>query len=421
MNCFTNYIKAGIIAILLLLSIKSNAQKINVDSLLTVIINDMKTEKNYQKNIQRALIGKKIAPNYLDYYLVLGKNHEMLQQKDSAIYYYSYVIDKNSKYEDAHLYLINLHLENKNYDAASIAIEKAIVTYPDQKRYYLKKAELLELQKEEKKEYEYLKLLQKKYPDENAIQQRIIILESKFYSDRIGINYTITAFNRDNVGPWHLGGLEYIRQRSWGSLIGRINYANRFNSGISVAEGVQYEAESFFFTGKKSYSNVAFAYSSNPVFPKWRLGYSYFYNFKKGWEADLGFRYIKAENIDFETAVIGIGKYVGAYWINFRTFIQRENKDIYPAFTLTTRYYFDSRFDYFQAIAGYGTSPDERPTLGQFEQRIALDSYRVGVGYFKIFNKNYVTGFQTLFNNQEYAPGLKQNEFEFSVLLQYKF
>ena len=151
------------------------------------------------------------------------------------------------------------------------------------------------------------------------------------------------------------------------------------------------------------------------------MGYSYFYNFKKGWEADLGFRYIKAGNDDFKTAVVGIGNYFGSYWINFRTFIQKEDKNYYPAFTLTARYYLETRFDYISAIAGYGTSPDERPTLGQFQQRIALNSYRIGVGYFRLFNNHYVTGFQTFYNNQEYAPNLKQNELGFLLLLQYKF
>jgi hypothetical protein len=37
-----------------------SAQKIDSDSLLTVIIKDMQTNKNYEKNIERALLGKKL-------------------------------------------------------------------------------------------------------------------------------------------------------------------------------------------------------------------------------------------------------------------------------------------------------------------------------------------------------------------------
>ena len=50
---------AGLFIFLFLVSNqKISAQKIDSDSLLTVIIKDMQNEKNYEKNIQRALLGK---------------------------------------------------------------------------------------------------------------------------------------------------------------------------------------------------------------------------------------------------------------------------------------------------------------------------------------------------------------------------
>jgi YaiO family outer membrane protein len=52
--------------------------------------------------------------------------------------------------------------------------------------------------------------------------------------------------------------------------------------------------------------------------------------FQKGWEADLGVRYIKAENAEIKTVVLGVGKYIGSYWINFRSFIQNTNNEYDP-------------------------------------------------------------------------------------------
>lgn len=421
MKNYKNLYQIGFILYLVVFSQDVQGQKVNSDSLLTVIVTDMKIEKNYQKNIERALLGKKIAPDYTDFYLLLGRNHELLKNKDSASFYYKKVIDTNPKYEDAFLYLINMNLEDKNFESAQQLADNAIEVHPDKKYFYFKKADIYQQQNEENKEYEYLKIIQQKFPEENIIKQRLLILESKFKSDRVGINYTYTTFDRSKYGPWHLGSLEYIRQRRWGSLIGRVSYANRLADGESIADGIQYEAESYFFTSKKSYSYVSFGYSPTIVFPKWRFGYSYFHSFNKGWEADLGFRYIKVQNGDFKTAVVGIGKYIGSYWINLRTFVQSIESQVYPAFTLTSRYYFQTRFDYVSATIGYGTSPDERTTLGQFEQRVGLHSYRLGFGYFKMFNSHYITGLQTFYNNQEYAPNQKQNELEISILLQYKF
>lgn len=409
------------VLILIFSNQKINAQKIDTDSLLTVIVKDMQNEKNYAKNIQRALMAKKIAPNYLDYYLILGRNHDLLKNKDSAAYYYNYFIKKTNANEDAFNYLINIELEKENYTEAEKTIEQAIQMHPDNRDFQKKKIVLYQVQKETKKEYNYIQSLQVKYPNDPEIKQSLFLIESKINADRLGINYSYTTFNREGYGPWHLGSIQYIRERGWGSLIGRVNYANRLSSGESIAEGKQFEAESYFFTGKNNYSYVSIAYSPDLVFPRLRVGYSFYQNFKKGWEADLGLRYIESETIETKIIVLGVGKYIGSYWINFRSYLQNNDNEYNPSFALTTRYYLDTKYDYFSVVAGYGTSPDERTTLGQFEQRVSLNSFRMGAGYNRLINNHYLAGIQTTFNNQEYAPNLKQNELEISLMFQYKF
>lgn len=413
---------ASFILILVFMSNQNlSAQKIDSDSLLTVIIKDMQTTKNYEKNIQRALLGKKIAPTYLDYYLLLGRNYDLVKKNDSARFYYKYYIDKSPTNDDALNYLINLELETKNYKEAESIIDKAIELHPESKNFEQKKLTVLQLQKEQKREYEYLKKLQLKNPNDDAVTQLIFQMESKLKSDRLGATYSYTTFDRKGYGPWHLVGFQYIRERQWGSLTGHINYADRLSSGQSIANGIQYELESYLFTSKNNYSYLGAAYSNDPVFPKLRLGYSFYQNFKKGWEGDLGIRYLKTQDNDFTTVVLGAGKYIGSYWINLRTFIQSDNNNWYPAISLNIRYYFDTRFDYVTLTSGYGSSPEERTTLGQFNERISLDSYRMGAGYYKMFHKHYIAGLQVTYNKQEYIRNLTQNELELSLMLQYKF
>lgn len=398
-----------------------HSQKVDTDSLLYVIVKDLRDNTNFEKNIERARLGKKLAPNYLDYYLLLGRNFDLLKNKDSARFYYKYYISKAALKDDAYIYLINLELENQNYTDSEIIINNAIAANPDSKLFENKKLALYQLQKNIKKEFEYLKILNAKYPNDDTYKQLLIQLSSKFNSNRVGVTYSFTTFDRQDYGPWHLTGLQYIRERKWGSIIANVNYANRLSAGQSISNGIQYELESYFFTGKTSYSYANAAYSKSLVFPKLRLGYSFFKNFKKGWEGDLGIRYLAAQDDKFTTIVLGVGKYVGSYWINCRTFMQTQNNKFYPAATLNVRYYFDTRFDYVSFTTGYGSSPEDRTALGQFTQRVALDSYRIGTGYFKLFNNHYVTGIQANYNRQEYILNATQNEFEVAILLQYKF
>jgi YaiO family outer membrane protein len=397
------------------------AQKIDIDSLLNVAIKEVNKDKNYESALKKTQLGMKLAHNYLDFHLLTGRIYQLTNVKDSARYYYNYVIDKNPVYEDAFVYLINMDIEEKNYADAEIVVDKAITAHPEKKDFRYKKLTIYELQESKEKGERYLKEMQALYPKDSDFKLHYFIVNSRLNSDRIGINYNFTTFDRSGYGPWHFGSLQYIRQRNWGSAIARVNYSNRYSDGQSVTNGIQYEAETYLFTGKNSYSYIGAGYSDDPVFPKLRLGYSFFHNFNKGWEADLGARYIDTDETSFATAVIGVGKYLGSYWLNLRSYFQFDNNTVYPAFTLTSRYYFNTRFDYLTLIAGYGTSPDERTTLGQIEERLSLDSFRIGGGYYRLFGDHYVTGLQLSFNNQEYAPGLKQIETEIALMFQYQF
>jgi YaiO family outer membrane protein len=419
-----NYIKILFILFLVLGMAKNNAvlaQKIDVDSLLNVAIKETYKDKNYESALKKTQLGIKLTPDYLDFYLLTGRIYQLTNVKDSARYYYNYVIDKNPVYEEAFTYLINMDIEEKNYTDAEIVVDKAIASHPGKKDFQYKKLTIYELLGEKDKSEAYLKEMQAMYPKDSELKLHHFIDNTRLESDRIGINYNLTTFNRSGRGPWHYGSLQYIRERHWGSVIARVNYSNRYANGQSITNGIQYEAESYIFAGKKSYSYIGAGYSNDPGFPKLRLGYSFYYNFKKGWEGDLGVRYIDTEDTNVATAVVGIGKYLGSYWLNLRSYFQFNNSTVYPAFTLTSRYYFNTRFDYLTLIAGYGTSPDERTTLGQIEQRLSLDSFRIGGGYYRLFGNHYITGLQLSVNNQEYAPGLKQIETEIAFMFQYKF
>ncbi|MCX2678412.1 YaiO family outer membrane beta-barrel protein [Galbibacter sp. EGI 63066] len=396
------------------------AQKLITDSLLVEVIDQVRLE-NYTKAIKMAQQGIEHAPDYLDFHLFLGRSYQMTKQIDTARYYLNHVIEKNKNYKASFTYLINLELEAKAYKEASRVINLAIAAHPEDREFALKKALVYQLQKDIGSAIKYLKELEGKYPKDAEIKQQLVLLESKLRSDRIGFGYTLTSIDRDPVGPWHLGSVHYIRERHWGSLIGKLNYANRMSGGESLKNGWQYELESYLFMGKRGYSYANIAFSDAPVFPQWRFGYSYYHNLPKAWEIEIGGRYTKAENVSFATGVAGVGKYIGSSWINLRGYFMELDKKWYPALTLTTRYYFDTRFDYATLIAGYGTTPDDRSVQGLIDQRLSLLSYRFGGGYYRIFNRRYITGVQLMYNNQEYIHDKRQNEVEVFLSLQYKF
>jgi YaiO family outer membrane protein len=397
------------------------AQKIDTDSLLTVANKQISIEKNYPKAIELGLKGIKIAPKYLDFYLVLGRAYMITKQADSARYYFNYVIKNTTKYKEAFNYLTKLEIEQENAENALFTVDNAIDLYPNDKDFEVLKIQVLSLDKEDDRSLEYLKGLVGKYPTDMKLKQQWVELKTKTRSNRVGVNYNYTTFNRDGIGPWHLLSLEYVRERKKASFIGRINYADRRAFNTSINSGVQYELESYFRNNAKSYSFANIAYSDNTLFPKLRLAYSYYRNLGNGWEGDLGMRYSKNTNNDLYTGAIGVGKYIGSYWFNLKSYLLFSEGKTYPSLTANTRYYFNTKYDYTSVSLGYGASPDERIIQVQFQERFALNSYRAGIGFHKLLWNDYCGGIQTTFNRQEYKPDNYQNELNVSISLQYKF
>jgi YaiO family outer membrane protein len=396
-----------------------HAQKINTDSLLQRAYESLR-QKDYNRALKQAHLGKNISPEYLDFQVLIGRVYQLTNQQDSAAIYFNNVLDKNTAYEEAFSYLINLELETENYENAERVINKAIAVHSQSKSFKFNKLQLYQLQGKPEKEREYLEELSILYPEDSKVRQRIFWLDSRFNSNRIGLQYSLTNFDRDGVGPWHLGTIQYIGERKWGSVLGSVNYTQRRSDGSFLIDGVQFEAGSYFFTGENSYANISVGYSDDLVFPKWRLRATYFQALPKGWEVDLGMRYIYVVQNNIPGATVGVGKYFGSYWMHLRSYFQLQNENVYPAFTLTSRYYYKTRFDYINSILGYGTSPDERILLGDLNQRVELNSYRAGLGYYKQFGKHFIVGLQGVYNYQEYTEGKWQNEFETFIMLHYR-
>jgi YaiO family outer membrane protein len=84
---------------------------------------------------------------------------------------------------------------------------------------------------------------------------------------------------------WQTGSLELVHRMRAMSVVATANYANRFGK-----QGNQYMMQLYPKIGKKGYASLLFGYSDGKVFPNLTYGGSYFLNFKKYWEAELGMR-----------------------------------------------------------------------------------------------------------------------------------
>ena len=396
-------------------------KKIDTDSLLIVTNRYINVDNNYIEAKRLGHIGIKLTPNYYDFHIALGRACRFTQEIDSARYYFKLVMDNNPKYKEAFLYLAQLEIEAKDAQQTKAILDKALSLYPEEKDFYWLKLRAIELENDDAKTMAFLNQLAAKHPNDQNIKNRQLDLKLNSNSDRLGVSSTLTTFDRAGIGPWNLSSLQYIRQRKKITLIGRYNYANRQSYGESVANGSLAEVESYVKWSKKHYSFANIGIGSATLFPELRLNYSSFICIASKWEMEVGLRYNKNSASENYSSALALGTYIGSGWFNVKSYLNLDTSSLYPSFIATYRYYFNSRFDYYSTTMGYGTSPDERETLSQYEQRVSLSSYRMGLGYSRVLYKRYIVGLQGNFNRQEYLPKKYQNEVSASLQLQYLF
>ncbi len=90
---------------------------------------------------------------------------------------------------------------------------------------------------------------------------------------------------------WQTGSLELVRRMRAMSVVATVNYASRFGK-----QGNQYMMQLYPKIGRKGYAQLIFGYSDGKVFPNLAYGGSYFLNFKKYWEAELGMRVFQVKS-----------------------------------------------------------------------------------------------------------------------------
>lgn len=401
---------------LLLLSINSYSQKkIDTDSLYKKT-NALLQQKNFTETKQACHIALKIAPNYLDFHLLLAQAHAKTQQPDSARWYFNHVIQKNPSYKEAFSGAIQLECQENNFEKAITIAQDGLIHHPNELSFALKKLELLEITKQNETKKQYLATLKAQYPNLLLIQQQ----NTQQNTTRLGINYNYTAINRNAVGPWQITSLQLIHEQKKISTIAQVHYTDRKSNSQSIASGMQYELENYWLHGKKNYSYTAIAYSNSIAFPNWRFGYSFYQTLYKSWEAEIGIRYTKIPNNNITSLTTGITKYIGSYWLNIKTAVALIDKKNYPTISGNVRYYWDTKYDYLSTGIGYGTTPDERNNLGSFQDRFKYKSYRFYLGYNKLIGKKYHTGIQLGINHQEYSPHNYQKEYYCNAFLQYQ-
>jgi YaiO family outer membrane protein len=347
---------------------------------------------------------------YLDQLYTAGKYYAKENKNDSAISSFLMAYAVAPKDTFALMNLSAIYFVKKQYDSSIVYADMGLQLDSNNQYLLMKKASAHEQLKQYRSAYLSASRLLQLHPSEN-IADYTYYLKNKTYHNQLGITHLQSFFS--SPGQYaSVTGIQYMRRFEKGSVTGRLNYGDR-PSGIGIQGGID-----LYYTHDSSYySNLFINGSTGKAFPYWQAGYSLFRNFKKGWEGELGIRYLGFDSISNYTATAAVAKYINSTWLNLRGYYTYNTKDWFQSYQFTARQYLNDKNDYVSIIAGLGNIPDDQSLNYNFKNLSGLTSKSIGVGFQKAFR--YRTSLQVFFNytNLQVGPAKKINQYDVYLTL----
>lgn len=405
-----------LILFLLHTTIKTEAQSISPDEYFTRARSAAFDDKNYREAISLSKIALEQSPDYTDIQIFLGRVYFWNKQEDSAVMVLKSAVEKKPAYEDATIALADVEYFNERFSSALYYIDACLVHRPASQELIVRKARSLAALKRYAEAAVLTDGLLRADPKNTEARKLANTIKDYRSKNKLGISYEHTGFDEQYPDPWHILSLDYSRQAKAGSVIGRINYANRHD-----ADGVQVELDAYPRISKTFYAYTNVGYSNNlAVFPKFRAGFSLYANLPAAFEADAGFRYLNFDN-DTWMYTLAVGKYYKNFWFNGRAYLTPADTRISQSYNLTTRYYLGGADDYISLFFGEGISPDDMSLAIQLNNDYKLLTKRVGAGYKFTLKTMNIFSLSASFENVEYQPKNTGNQLTLSVGYQRRF
>jgi YaiO family outer membrane protein len=327
---------------------------------------DLAYDNNYPqaRRICMKILEKK--PTYYDVRTFLGRIYAWEKQYDMARTELSRVlIEKENDYE-ALSALFDVEFWTESYSVANDYLKIALGYYPTSEELLLKKAKLqIKLEEKDDAALTLRRILDMSPGNKEAVKV-MNTLEGRKLNNNLQLSYLVDMFDQNHKKPQQLFYAQIGRNFSFGQLIGRVNWADKFEQ-----RGTQYELETYTHFTSSTYINAVVGYSDLSIFPEQKYTLELFQKLPKGYEISFGIRYIKFT--EFSTSYTGsISNYYKDYYFSIRTFISpktdetssslRLNK-ISNTFIGNIRRYFGDSDTFFGIKGGKGRSPEEEKAL----------------------------------------------------------
>lgn len=346
----------------------------------------------------------KIYPEYLDVELLMAKTYSWDTDYDVARALFNKLTSKEKYNHELWLATVKNELYAKRYGLALGLANKAL-------KYFPKDETILSLKKNAAKKVEGKHEIYEVLKKENS---------SQAVKNGIALRSEIQVFDQF-FESFYTTTLEYQRNTTFGAILPRINYSERFN-----IKGTQFELDVYPKFSKKLHGYLNYGYSDDIIFPRHRAGAELFLQLPLAMETSLGIRYLDFEASSATIYTGSFGVYTGNYYFSARPFLAHSEGDWGFSASLLARKYLKNAQNFLGANLSYGINAESNQFFNGdillAESLIYLSSLQVQLSY-QFTGKLNQGSLQTSLNLSRQEVPFSANEFVHSATIgiQYKF
>jgi hypothetical protein len=231
-------------------------------------------------------------------------------------------------------------------------------------------------------------------------------------TSQFGLWYEYQNFDKD-FASWQLGYVELSKKFSFGSVIARLNHAERFGES-----GDQWEVDAYPGLGKGRYAYLNFGKSSASIFPETRYGAQIYQNLPHGWELSVGMRRLEFTSSNVNIYTGSIGKYRGNYYYTLTPYVTPGNGGTSASGALMMRKYFATADQYLELRGTYGQVPETDILL---QERTKLDSWSVFADLQTTLTRNFLLRTEAGYRNEQPRIGSTRKSITVGAGLKWRF
>lgn len=389
------YFVIGVLLLFFTEAIYAQGNKLNTDSLLKVAQQYYKLNENV-KSVELCNQILVQAPDYTDVKILLARNYMSVNQFGNAKGILDDVLKSKPNYYDAHAALVDLNYWSKKYEACVLCCNNALSIFPTDTAFATRK---LVCMKE----------------SQNRMMSDMNQLSTSIYNNKIAASYGFDYFINNTDFNSQEAYLEYTRKLDKTTLIGRVNYANRFSQN-----DVQFESDLYYKFDQSKYLYLNAGISNRIIYPDYRLGAEYFQALPAHFEASLGLRYLYFNPDHIFVYTGSLSKYINKYMLSGRVFVTPKNSDITASGLFILRHY-NTDDNYIGLRFKYGIDPNNPNIDPTTNSRYLMQTRGVEVEYNELIKQHYQLTFYLGYESIEWRPSQYRNAISAQVVLGYLF